>query len=69
MTTTFQTCPNCGEGVRFLVRGECSLCHTYRRQHNAPRPPSASRRDPMDAYPMEWRLQQARAKARQLSGL
>ena len=63
--TSFVTCPNCGDIVRVLVKGECRPCHTYRRHRNAPRPSSATRRDPMDAYPMDWRIQQAQVKARQ----
>lgn len=69
MTEILVPCPNCREGVRFLVRGECRPCHTYRTHHSAPRPPSAPLRDPMDAYPMDWRIQQAQAKARQFYGL
>ena len=69
VTCPLITCPNCGDVGRVLAQGECRPCHTYRRHHNAPRPASAPLRDPMDAYPMDWRIQQACAKARQFYGL
>ena len=69
MTEILVPCPNCRKAVRFLVKGECRPCRTYRTHHSAPRPSSAASRDPMDAYPIDWRIRQAKAKARQYYGL